>query len=64
MMEAQFREVYTNLRKQVQELATGLIDHARTSYELVRDSLKGTMQQYVVVGEQLVFIQYHSGLSF
>ncbi len=40
MMEAQFREVYTNLRKQVQELATGLIDHARTSYELVRDSLK------------------------
>ncbi len=34
MMEAQFREVYCNLRKQVQELATGLIDHARTSYEL------------------------------
>lgn len=33
-MEAQFREVYTALRKQVQELATGLVDHARTSYEL------------------------------
>ncbi len=34
MVESQFREDFTSLRKQVQNLATGLIDHARTSYEL------------------------------
>ena len=33
-MEAQFKDDFCALRKQAQELATGLIDHARTSYEL------------------------------
>jgi transient receptor potential cation channel subfamily C protein 4 len=34
VMESQFKEVYCKLRKQVQELATGLVEQARTSYEL------------------------------
>ena len=34
LLEAQFREEFQKLRKQVQGVATGLIDHARTSYEL------------------------------
>ena len=33
-MEAQFKDEYSKLRAQVQELASGLVDHARTSYEL------------------------------
>jgi transient receptor potential cation channel subfamily C protein 4 len=33
-MEAQFKDEYSKLRGQVQELASGLIDNARTSYEL------------------------------
>ncbi|XP_059081823.1 transient receptor potential protein-like [Tigriopus californicus] len=34
VMESQFKETYATLRKQVQELATGLVEQARTSYEL------------------------------
>ena len=34
VMESQFREEYRKLRKQVQEFAVGLVDSARTSYEL------------------------------
>eukprot|EP00095_Tigriopus_kingsejongensis_P011532 snap_masked-scaffold33_size549341-processed-gene-1.10 protein:Tk11532 transcript:snap_masked-scaffold33_size549341-processed-gene-1.10-mRNA-1 annotation:"trp channel protein" len=34
VMETQFRDIYTGLRQQVQELATGLVEQARTSYEL------------------------------
>ena len=33
-MESQFKDDYCTLRKQVQELATGLVEQARTSYEL------------------------------
>ena len=33
-MESQFKDDYQKLRKQVQEFAVGLVDHARTSYEL------------------------------
>lgn len=33
-MESQFKETYATLRKQVQDLATGLVEQARTSYEL------------------------------
>lgn len=34
VMESQFREEYRKLRKQVQEFAVGLVEAARTSYEL------------------------------
>ena len=34
VMESQFKEEYKNLRKKVQEFAVGLVDCARTSYEL------------------------------
>ena len=33
-MESQFSAHYSDMRKQVQEFATSLLDHARTSYEL------------------------------
>ena len=33
-MESQFSAEYSEMRKQVQEFATSLVDHARTSYEL------------------------------
>ena len=33
-MESQFKEEYKALRKKVQEFAVGLVEQARTSYEL------------------------------
>ena len=33
-MESQFSAHYSEMRKQVQDFATSLLDHARTSYEL------------------------------
>ena len=33
-MESQFCAEFSELRKQVQEFSTSLLDHARTSYEL------------------------------
>lgn len=33
-METEFRVEYNNMRKNVQEFATALLDHARTSNEL------------------------------
>ena len=34
VMESQFREEFMKLRKQCQEFAVGLVEHARTCYEL------------------------------
>ena len=33
-MEPQFKEEYSKLCKKVQDFSAGLVDHARTSYEL------------------------------
>ena len=44
-MESQFSAHYSEMRKQVQEFATSLLDHARTSYELE------IMLNYDIAGE-------------